>query len=223
MSSESQPTRKSPNLLLIGALIISLSITLGSIFFIIYRLANPPTADTGAAVVDAAAYFDGSTAVDPPRQISDFTLTGNDGQPLSFSELHGKVTLLYFGYTHCPDICPMTLSDFQQVKTALGEQAEQVNFVMISVDGARDTPEQMQRYLSGFDPEFVGMTGSADELQGISDDFGLYFHANTDQGEHYTVDHTGSIFMIDEAGLLRTIFTFGTEPDVISEHVQDLL
>lgn len=221
MSSETQP-RKSPRLLLLVVLILSLSITIGSVFFIIYRLATQTT-DTGAAVIDPDNYFDGSTAVDPPRQLSDFTLTGNDGKPLSLSDLQGKVTLLSFGYTNCPDVCPQTMGDFERVKEKLGAQADEVNFLLISVDGVRDTPEVMQRYMSAFDPAFLGMTGTEDDLKRIGGDYGLYFRANPEKDGAYTVDHTAGIFMIDREGFLRTIFTFGTEPDVITGHVQELL
>lgn len=223
MSTETQEQRKSSRLLLTIALIVSLSITIGSIFFIFYRLTNQAATDTGAAVVDADSYFDGGTMIDPPRKLADFTLTGSDGQPLSLSDLYGRVTLLYFGYTHCPDVCPMTMGDFKKIKAALGDDADRVNFLMISVDGERDTPEHLQRYISAFDPAFLGMTGSASDLRRIGADYGLYFNANKGEGENYTVDHTASIFMIDPEGYLRTIFTFGTEPDVITGYLRDLL
>ena len=223
MSTESAQPRKSRRLLIIAGLILSWSITLGSIFFVIYRLRMPSTTSSGAAIVDSSSYFDGVTPIDPPRKVADFTLTGTDGQPLSLSDLYGKVTLLYFGYTHCPDVCPLTLGDFKRVKDKLGDNASKVNFLMVSVDGARDTPEQMKRFLSGFDPSFVGMTGNTDQLQAIAPDYDLYFHANVEEGENYTVDHTASIFVIDPEGNLRMSFTFGTDPDVIVGHLKDLL
>lgn len=222
MSSEAQQPRRSPRLLMMAALILSLSITIGSVLFVVYRLTNQTT-NTGAAVINPDNYFDGGTVVDPPRQLSDFTLTGIDGRPLSLSDLRGKVTLLSFGYTHCPDVCPVTMGDFERIKDGLGETANQVNFLLISVDGVRDTPEVMQRYLSAFDPEFLGMTGSADDLRRIGGDYGLYFRANAEQNGGYTVDHTSGIFMIDREGFLRTIFVYGTEPDVIAGHVRELL
>jgi protein SCO1/2 len=222
MTSQTQESPRSPRRLLIVAALISLLITAAALFFVFSRLTNTLT-DTGSAIVDSENYFDGGTVIDPPRKLSDFTLTGNDGQPLSLSDLSGKVTLLYFGYTHCPDVCPITLGDYKQIKAALGAAADQVNFLMISVDGVRDTPEHMQRYLGAFDPAFLGMTGREDDLKRIGVDFGLYFRANTEQGENYTVDHTASIFMVDQDGFLRTIFAFGTEPDVITEYVRELL
>jgi protein SCO1/2 len=222
MSSETQQPRKSPRLLMTAALVLSLSITLGSIFFIIYRMTTQTT-DTGAAVIDPDNYFDGSTTIDPPRQLSDFTLTGKDGQPLSLSDLRGKVTLLAFGYTNCPDVCPVTMGDFERIKTMLDADAADVNFLLVSVDGIRDTPDVMQRYINAFDPDFLGMTGTADDLRRIGGDYGLYFRANAEQNGNYTVDHTSGIFMIDREGFLRTIFVYGTEPDVVTGYVRELL
>jgi protein SCO1 len=219
----SSETRRPSRLLLIVVLVISLSITGGSLFFVFYQLSNQITAttNTGAAIVSSDSVSDGATMIDPPRQLADFTLTGVDGQPLSFSDLYGKVTLLYFGYTHCPDVCPITLGEFRQVKAHLGDAAENVNFLMISVDGARDTPEYLGRYLAGFDEEFYGMTGSEVDLRRIGVDYGLYFQAN--EGEYYTVDHTAAVFMVDQTGQLHAIFAYGTEPKVMVEKVQALL
>lgn len=223
MSAEKPPQSTPPRPLLIGALILSLVITAGAVFFIFYRLTSQPTADGGAAIVDSESYFDGGTMIDPPRELSDFTLIGTDGQPLSLSDLRGKVTLLFFGYTHCPDVCPLTMGEYKRIKAALGDQADEVNFLMISVDGERDTPEHLNRYIGSFDEDFLGMTGTEDDLKRIGTDYGLFFQANTEEGENYTVDHTASMFMVDQEGYLRTIFTFGTEPDVITGYVQDLL
>ncbi len=214
-------TRKSPRLLMLVAMIISISITTGSIFFIFYQLTNQATTNTGAAIVDSNNYFDGGTVIDPPRQLNDFTLTGTDGEPLRLSDLQGKITLLVFGYTHCPDVCLLTLGDYKQVKAELGADADNVNFLLISVDGARDKPEQLQTYIAAFDPAFLGMTGSENDVRHIGVDYGLYFQANA--GENYTIDHTASTYLIDQAGFLRTIFTFGTEPAVMARYVRDLL
>ncbi len=101
----------------------------------------------------------GVTPVDPPKALTDFTLPDDKGDALTFSSLQGKYTLMFFGYTHCPDYCPTTLAHWTLIKTALGSDADKLNFVFISVDGERDTPEVMQRYLSRFDDSFIGLTG----------------------------------------------------------------
>lgn len=163
------------------------------------------------------------TLLPAPRPIPEFSLLTAAGQPFTNADLQGHWSVFFFGFTHCPDVCPMTMGDFKKIKAALGDDADRVNFLMISVDGERDTPEHLQRYISAFDPAFLGMTGSASDLRRIGADYGLYFNANKGEGENYTVDHTASIFMIDPEGYLRTIFTFGTEPDVITGYLRDLL
>ncbi|MBE0689844.1 MAG: SCO family protein, partial [Anaerolineae bacterium] len=89
----------------------------------------------------------GAARVTPPYHVSDFTLTSKTGEPMSLSDLHGKPTMLMFGYTHCPDVCPLTLAQYEQVKGVLGDTANDVNFLFISVDGERDTPEVVTDYL----------------------------------------------------------------------------
>lgn len=218
MSGNTQPR---PRLLLLAALIVSLSITAGSLFFIIYRLSLMPGVNTGPAVVASGNVFNGATEIDPPRPLDDFTLAGNDGNPLSLSDLAGKVTLIYFGYTNCPDYCPATLGDFQRIKTLLTNQAGEVNFLMISVDGSRDNPVRMREYLGAFDPDFLGMTGAEQEVERIGADFGLYFEEQ--DGQVHTVDHTASVFLVDQQSNLRTVFTHGTEPIIIAETIRGLL
>jgi protein SCO1/2 len=217
----SETRQKSPRLLLIAALVLSVSITTGSLLFVIYQLGGQSPQDTGAAIVDPANYFDGATVYDPPRQVADFSLTGNDGRPLRLSDLAGKVTLIYFGYTNCPDICPATLNTFRRVKEDLGAAADRLHFLMITVDGIRDTPAQMRDFLAEFDSEFLGLTGDIGEVSLVGESFELYFQANP--GENYTVDHTAAIFMVDGEGYLRSMFSFGTEAAVITEDVLELL
>ncbi len=205
---------------LLAALIISLSITIGSLLFIVWRIASPPASVGMNALVDSDSWFDGATIIEPPRALTNFTLAGNDGLPLGLGDLAGKATLLVFGYTRCPDYCPLTLADFTLVKAVLGARASDVNFVMVSVDGEVDQPLLMRNWLAKFDPEFLGMTGAREEVLRIGADFGLYLGANDRPG---LVDHSTSSFLIDREGRLRTMFTVGTAPDVIADYVVELL
>jgi len=193
------------------------------LFAVFSAVANAP-ADTGAALVDPANAFDGATRIDPPRPLDDFTLTSHTGEPLSLSDLKGKPTLLYFGYTFCPDVCPMTLGEYVRVKAALGERGAGVNFVMVSVDAKRDTPARLSRYLGGFDPAFIGMTGDELTLRRIGADYGLYFEIHDDgRTQNYMVDHTASVFLIDPEMRLTAIYAFGTDPQVIADDLRAML
>lgn len=162
--------------------------------------------------------------IDPPVPAPGIELTDVDGGSFELSELNGKVVIMFFGYTSCPDVCPVTLSDFLQVRTQLGERAEDASFVFITVDPDRDTPERMKRYLTNFDPEIIGLTGSRSELEVVWSSYGVY-QAKSEDGndENYLVDHSSRIYVIDQQGNLFLTYLFGTENKVIAEDVQHLI
>ncbi len=209
-----------PRPVLLVALVVSLSITLGSLLFIVWRLANPSFSEGPVAQVDSGSWFDGATQMDPPRQLTDFTLLGTDGKPLGLADLKGRATLLVFGYTRCPDYCPLTLKDFTRVKAALGDSADDVNFLMVSVDGEVDQPLRLRDWLATFDATFLGMTGAREEVRRIGEEFGLYLANSSQQG---LLDHSTSSFLLDREGRLRTTFTVGTSPAVIVGYVEQVL
>ncbi len=163
------------------------------------------------------------TLLDPPKEVSDFTLTDQDGQPFRLSDLRGRVALLFFGYTNCPDICPTTLSEFKRVKALLGDDAQRVAFVFVSVDGARDTPERLAAYVRAFDPQFIGLTGDDAALRPIARDFGVFYQrVNYESDANYLVDHTASTFVVDQQGRLRLVFPYGTDPSAIVTRLRAL-
>lgn len=167
---------------------------------------------------------EGFSEIDPPRPITEFTFTADDGLPLSLSNLRGRYVLLAFGYTHCPDVCPSNLLEFRQVKRALGEQAEDVAFVFISVDPDRDSPEFLNRYLQRYDTSFIGLQGDDEGLNAIKDDFGLFWDVRRVGNEtNYIVDHTASRFLLNPDGELIRIYSFTTTPRVMEEDIRALL
>ncbi|HEX3052462.1 MAG TPA: SCO family protein [Aggregatilineaceae bacterium] len=163
------------------------------------------------------------TVLDPPREVGDFTLTSQTGDPLHLSDLQGKVVLLFFGYTHCPDVCPITLSDFKRVKANLGETAAQVAFVFVSVDGERDTPERLAEYIGAFDPDFIGLTGDDTTIKSITQDYGVFYQRESYDDPNYLVTHTASTFVLDAQGRLHTVFPYATDPVLIADGVRALL
>lgn len=163
------------------------------------------------------------TLLDPPKEVGDFALTDQDGQPFRLSDLRGKVALLFFGYTNCPDICPTTLAEFKRVKALLGDDAERVAFVFVSVDGVRDTPERLAAYVRAFDPQFIGLTGDDATLRPIARDFGVFYQrVNYESDINYLVDHTASTFVVDQQGRLRLVFPYGTDPAAIVTRLRAL-
>lgn len=165
------------------------------------------------------------TRLAPPRKVADFTLTSHEGTPFSLSDLEGKMVLLYFGYTFCPDICPASLADFVHVKRNLGAHAGNVAFVFVSVDGERDTPAVLARYLSAFDPDFIGLTGEEQQIRKIGVDYGLFFEKVEveDTSADYLVDHTAASFLLDPERRLSIIYAYGTPSEVISSDILTLL
>src|SRR5665213_30560 len=111
------------------------------------------------------------TAYEPPEKAPSVVLQKASGGEFSLADQHGSVVLLFFGYTHCPDLCPTTLTDWKRVKSALGRDASRVRFVFISVDPARDDPATLQRYVSRFDPDFIGATSDTATLARIEHSF----------------------------------------------------
>ncbi|MFN4292691.1 MAG: SCO family protein [Thermoflexales bacterium] len=168
----------------------------------------------------------GGIAISQYRTISNFVLTNQDNQPMPLSTLRGKPTLIAFGYTFCPDVCPLTMADLRRVKRALGEAGEQVNFVFISVDPQRDTPEVIRRYVTAFDPAFIGLTGDEATLKKLIYEFDGVFEKQPPQSnnpESYLVAHTSFIYLLDAQGKWRMKYSFGTPIEVIAKDAQAML
>lgn len=167
--------------------------------------------------------FHGSV-IDPPVAAPELALTDHNGQPYRLSEQEGKVVLIFFGYTNCPDVCPLTLSEYKQIKNDLGDSAENVEFVFISVDPERDTVERLREYVPLFDPAFIGLTGERAELEPVWKDYGVYqARQETDSAAGYLVDHSSRIYVIDKNGNWRETFSFGMDTDLMAQDVDALL
>src|SRR5882757_11536179 len=130
-----------------------------------------------------------------PRRVADFQLTDHQGQPFTARELQGRPSLVFFGFTHCPDVCPTTLVKLAQVKKAAAIAGLQVLFV--TVDPQRDTPTAMGLYVHAFDPEFIGLTGDQKAIEKISAGFGVAALRVDLPGGEYTMDHSAAVFLLD--------------------------
>lgn len=167
--------------------------------------------------------FKGSL-IDPPLPAEDFTLKDQHGRPFHLADHRGEVVLIFFGYTNCPDVCPVTLADFSQIKERLGEEAERVNFVFVTVDPERDTPERIAEHLANFDPDFIGLTGEPEVLRVVWDAYGVYAEkAQAASASGYLVDHTARVYVIDVNGNLRLTYAFGTGNQAMAQDVDHLL
>ncbi len=134
-----------------------------------------------------------------------FTLTDQQGQPRSIGDFKGKVISLFFGFTHCPDICPTHLARQAEVMRQLGPQADQVAVLFVSLDPERDTPEALKRYMDAFDPRFIALTGSSAETSKTAKQYKIFWQKTPlpNSALTYTIDHTTNSFVIDQKGRLR--------------------
>ena len=147
-------------------------------------------------------------ALPHPYAAPDFTLTDQDGHPFRLSSLRGEVVLLFFGYTHCPDVCPTTLANFRRVHELLGADARDVRFVFVTVDPARDHPSDIKRYLQLFGTvgdEFIGLSGSQADLKGVFQRYGVWVDILGDPKKtaNYAVAHSANTYVIDRQGRIR--------------------
>ena len=128
-----------------------------------------------------------------------FKLTSHEGKPFTEDNLKGKPFVVFFGFTHCPEVCPTTLYDLTQDMAALGKDADRLQAAFITVDPARDTPELMKTYLSSFDPRIVGLSGTEEEIAAAARTYKIYYRkVPTDDG--YTMDHSATLFLMDSKG-----------------------
>jgi protein SCO1/2 len=131
-------------------------------------------------------------------------LADHTGKPRRLEDFRGKAVVLFFGFTHCPDICPTTLADIAGAVKSLGPDAERVQVLMVSVDPERDTPESLAKYVTAFDPRFLGLRGDLAATKKVASEFKIYFEKRK-QGDSYTVDHSAQSYVIDPQGRLRLL------------------
>lgn len=148
----------------------------------------------------------GAIVFDKPRIINEFQLIDHAAEPFTLENLKGKWTLVYFGFTHCPDICPTTLAKLSQVVKQLDNDiASETQVLMISVDPARDTPEKLQEYVPYFHPDFIGVTGEFVQIMSVAQNVNVAFN-KVMLDDDYTVDHTGNIVLINPYGHYHGFF-----------------
>jgi protein SCO1/2 len=151
-----------------------------------------------------------ATVLDVPRPVPEYHLLDEHGAPATRADLDGRWTVLFFGFTHCPDVCPMTLQVLARTLRSLEDleppQRPTVRFV--SVDPQRDTPERLAQYLAYFDADLHGLTGDAAEIEALTRALGVaYSRVESPDGGDYTVDHTAALFVVDPQARLRAVFT----------------
>lgn len=164
------------------------------------------------------------TVIQSETQAPGIELATSTGERAALRDFEDKVVVVYFGYTFCPDVCPTTLSTLKKAVDELGSGADDVQVVMVSVDPARDTPDVLRDYLGFFDPSFIGMTGTEDEIASVATVYGVYFQAregSVDTG--YLVDHSAHLMVIDREGYLKLVLSPDLTVDQIADDLDYLL
>ncbi len=150
--------------------------------------------------------------------------TQANGARFDLAAEQGKVVLIFFGYTSCPDVCPTTLSDWIHVRRALGADAAKVRFVFVSVDPERDTPEVAQQYVRKFDSTFVGLSGTEAEIEAMKQAWGIgAFPEGDTRRPGYTVAHPAHTFLVDRAGRLKYLYEPGVRGEELAQDLRRLL
>lgn len=166
--------------------------------------------------------FTGVETITPPLALEGFSLIDQNGESITLDDLKGKPALIAFGFTNCPDICPLTLNEFKKLKETLGDKGDAMNFVFISVDGERDTPDVLKGYFERMGvPSFVGITGDAEAVRAWGAPFNLQFsygERNPNTG-YYAVDHTANYFLLNADGAWVSKISYGTLRQYILEEL----
>ena len=153
-----------------------------------------------------------------------FTLTDHIGQSRNLSDFKGKVVVLFFGYTQCPDVCPTSMAELSEVKRILGADGDKLQGVFITVDPARDTAELLKAYMTNFDPTFVAFIPTPEQLAVVAKDYKIYYkRVEGKTPTSYTMDHSAGSYVYDTQGRLRLYSRYGVGPMVLAQDIQTLL
>ena len=161
-----------------------------------------------------------STVLTKPIKLDEFMLTADDDSVFSNQSLKDKWSLLFFGYTHCPDVCPLTLHQLAQANKELADKLDSTpDIIMVSVDPDRDTSEILQKYVRSFGENVSGVTGKNDELDKLTSQLGIFYNANKHEGENYSVNHSAAVILINKNAEFHAVFS---APHSIEHFVSDL-
>ena len=154
----------------------------------------------------------------------DFSLTDHNGQLRSLKDLRGKVVVVFFGFTQCPDVCPTSMQELAEVKAALGADGERLQGIFISVDPERDTLELLKAYMENFDPSFLALRPTPEQLPALAKDFKIHYKkVDGTTPTSYTMDHSAGSYLYDPQGRLRVYHRYGSGTEALTEDVRLLL
>ena len=151
-------------------------------------------------------------------------LTDQDGKSRTLADFKGKVVVVFFGYTQCPDVCPTTMAELAQVKKSLGKDGERLQGIFVTIDPERDTPTVLKGYMGSFDPTFVALRGTVEQTKEVAKEFKVFFAKVPGRTpESYTMDHTAGSYVFDSNGKLRLFVRYGSGPDALAADLKTLI
>jgi protein SCO1/2 len=154
----------------------------------------------------------------------DFQLTDHNGQLRSLKDFKGKVVVLFFGYTQCPDVCPTSMAELAEVKKLLGPQGDKLQGLFVTLDPERDKPEMLKAYMTNFDPSFLALYTSVDKLPEVAKDFKIYYKkVDGPTPTSYTLDHSAGSYVFDPQGHLRLFVRYGSGAPAVAADIKQLL
>ncbi len=165
--------------------------------------------------------FNGSDITEAKLNPS-FELTSHLGKITNIGDFSGKVVAIFFGFTHCPDVCPTTMYELKAIKDALGSDGDKLQVIFVSLDPERDTQEVLNKYMPSFDSSFTGLTGTIENIEKITQQFKVY-RKKVIEGDSYTIDHSSGIYLLDKDGAIRVRHPYGSEVKLIVEDIKKLI
>ena len=153
----------------------------------------------------------------------ELNLSDHDGKPRTLADFRGKVVMVFFGFTHCPDVCPVTLAEMAQVVRELGPDGSRVQVLFVTVDPERDTQQVLKQYVPSFNPAFLGLYGDAEATARVAKEFKIYYRKQPAKDGHYSVDHSAGTYILDPQGRLRLFAQYGAGAPAILHDIRILL
>lgn len=152
------------------------------------------------------------------------SLTDHTGKPRTLEDFKGKVVVLFFGYTHCPDVCPTTMADLAKAMKLMGPKSDEVQVLFVTVDPERDTQQVLADYVPSFDPRFIGLRGTPEQLAETAKNFKIFYSKQESAGKSdYTIDHSAGTYVFDKQGHVRIYIKYGEKPQEIAHDLKTLL
>lgn len=183
---------------------------------------RPDAAAAGSSAVPAGSFK--SVDITGASYARELALTDQHGQPRRLADFKGKVVVVFFGFTQCPDVCPTTMVELAQVKKALGPDGDRIQGIFVTVDPERDTPEILKAYMAGFDPSFIALRGTPEETAAAAKEFKVFFAKVPGKTEtSYTIDHTAGSYIFDASGRIRLFERYGSSAEDLAHDLKRLL